>query len=103
ADDNVLDAKSCNSKLDGRRLPAIGRAVRRHNVPSVAKDEQIAWLRAGQQGRVDAGVRTGNDQRFWGVPVSELFKQPWDRAAVLVLDLVHALNHLLHSPLSPPS
>ena len=98
ADDNVLDAKCCHSELDSRRLPAVGRTVRRHDAASVAKDEQVARLRAGQQVRVNAGVRAGDEQRVGVLPLRQRLKQPLQRTEVLILELVNALNQFLHDP-----
>lgn len=92
ADDDVLDAESRHGEFNGRCLPTVGRTVRRHDVPSVAKNEQVTRLRASQQVRVDAGVRTSDEQRFGVLPLRQVLKQPLERAEVLLLELVDALN-----------
>jgi hypothetical protein len=47
----------------------------RHDVASVAKDEEFTRLRLRDQIGVDARVRTRDKERLWRLAVREAFKE----------------------------
>ena len=62
ADDEVLDLEHGNGVLNGGGLTAVGGAVRRNQVAGIAQNEQVAGLGVRDQVRIDARVRTGDEQ-----------------------------------------
>lgn len=96
ADDDVLDAESGNGELNSRCFATVASTVRWDDVPSIAKDEQVAGLCLCQQSRVYAGVRTGYEQGFGVLAFRQLLKQSLQREKASRLELVDAINQFLH-------
>jgi hypothetical protein len=97
AHDDLLHPERRDGELDRRRLAARRRAMGRHDVARVAEDEQVAGARAGQQVGIDPRVRAGDEQRLRALPVGELREQSPQGTEVLRLELVDAVDEVLHA------
>ena len=69
ADDDVRNFEHGHRVFDGRRASALHRAIGRHHVAGVSQDEELSRLGLRHQGRIDSGIRTG-DETARAVPVS---------------------------------
>src|SRR5205085_4487835 len=96
ADDDVLDAESCDGELDRGRFAASLTGMGRNDVAGVPEDEQVAGLRLREKVRVDAGIGAGDEERLGVLSVSERLEQSLERTEVFFLKLVDTLNQFLH-------
>jgi hypothetical protein len=97
ADDDVLDLEHAHRVLD-RRGRAAGQPGR-HDVADVAHDEELARRCVGEEVRHHARVRAGDEQRLGPLP---FVREPLEELAVarevVLLELVNAVDELLHPP-----
>jgi hypothetical protein len=64
ADDYFGYAQHAYGVFNGGGHAADGSGKGRHNVADYAADEELPGLGLGEQTRVDAGIRAGDEERF---------------------------------------
>jgi hypothetical protein len=96
ADNNVLDPQHTHCVLDRRGFAAFNGTVGRNDVTRVSQNEQLTRLGLRQQIRIDARIRTGDEQGQWMLAVNQLCKQALLGAEDSALELVNTFDKLLH-------
>jgi hypothetical protein len=92
ADDNILDAQANQGKLHSRRLPIVGCAVGRYEIPGVPNDEQFSWLCVSNQIWVDPGICARDKAGQRPLPVCQSLKQLPAAAKDFVAKMMNAFN-----------
>ena len=99
ANHNFTHPQGFDRILDRRSFTAIGRAIGGNDVTGIADHENFARIRLGNQFRVNAGVRTRDEENARFLPMGQLFKQLLMGSEVILLKLPQAFNQFMHGVL----